>query len=74
MWHVQSSCATTGDGLVEGLSWLAEAVRNPGKRIPPQEPPLRRTLSLPIPSPSSDRESDAILTRRSKSPTDHSAM
>ena len=26
-WHVQGCCAHTGDGLVEGFSWLADNVR-----------------------------------------------
>eukprot|EP00697_Spironema_sp_BW2_P008099 gnl/Spiro4/22608_TR11154_c0_g1_i1.p2 gnl/Spiro4/22608_TR11154_c0_g1~~gnl/Spiro4/22608_TR11154_c0_g1_i1.p2 ORF type:complete len:197 (-),score=69.72 gnl/Spiro4/22608_TR11154_c0_g1_i1:173-721(-) len=26
-WHVQSACATTGDGLCEGLDWLASALK-----------------------------------------------
>jgi len=25
-WHVQGCCATTGDGLYEGLDWLAKAL------------------------------------------------
>jgi ADP-ribosylation factor 1/2 len=25
-WYVQSTCATTGDGLYEGLDWLAQAL------------------------------------------------
>ena len=25
-WYIQSSCATTGDGLYEGLDWLAKAL------------------------------------------------
>ncbi|GLJ29099.1 hypothetical protein SUGI_0573800 [Cryptomeria japonica] len=25
-WHVQSSCATSGDGLYEGLDWLSNNV------------------------------------------------
>ncbi|GMH33177.1 hypothetical protein BSKO_01011 [Bryopsis sp. KO-2023] len=32
-WHIQASCATTGEGLVDGLTWIAEklkARRNPG--------------------------------------------
>ena len=29
VWTVQESCATSGDGLVEGLNWLAENIRNP---------------------------------------------
>merc|ERR1712098_1014840 len=26
-WYIQATCATTGDGLYEGLDWLAEAVK-----------------------------------------------
>ncbi|OGM44318.1 ADP-ribosylation factor [Aspergillus bombycis] len=26
-WYIQSTCATTGDGLYEGLEWLADALR-----------------------------------------------
>ena len=26
-WHVQGCCATTGDGLYEGLDWLSEALK-----------------------------------------------
>ena len=26
-WHVQPSCATTGEGLWPGLKWLAEHVK-----------------------------------------------
>ena len=25
-WHVQPACATTGDGLLEGLAWLNDAL------------------------------------------------
>ena len=25
-WFIQSACATTGDGLYEGLDWLAKAI------------------------------------------------
>jgi ADP-ribosylation factor protein 1 len=25
-WYIQATCATTGDGLYEGLNWLADAV------------------------------------------------
>jgi small GTP-binding protein len=25
-WHVQGTCATTGDGLCEGLDWLGEEI------------------------------------------------
>ncbi len=26
-WHVQSSCAITGDGLVDGLTWLNNYIK-----------------------------------------------
>jgi len=26
-WFIQSTCATTGDGLYEGLEWLADTLR-----------------------------------------------
>lgn len=26
-WYVQGTCALTGDGLVEGLSWLHKAIK-----------------------------------------------
>ncbi|KAH7105383.1 ADP-ribosylation factor [Auriculariales sp. MPI-PUGE-AT-0066] len=27
-WYIQASCATTGDGLYEGLDWLSKAVKS----------------------------------------------
>ena len=27
-WHVQGCCATSGDGLYEGLDWLADVLKN----------------------------------------------
>ena len=27
-WHVQSACGLTGDGLYEGLSWVADAIKS----------------------------------------------
>jgi ADP-ribosylation factor 1/2 len=27
-WYVQATCATSGDGLYEGLEWLTNAVKN----------------------------------------------
>jgi len=27
-WYIQASCAATGDGLYEGLDWLAKTCRN----------------------------------------------
>lgn len=26
-WHVQASCALTGEGLLDGLKWVAEELR-----------------------------------------------
>mmetsp|Transcript_12168 Transcript_12168/g.19463 ORF Transcript_12168/g.19463 Transcript_12168/m.19463 type:complete len:193 (-) Transcript_12168:100-678(-) len=31
-WYVQATCATTGDGLYEGLDWLSKAVNKKGKK------------------------------------------
>lgn len=27
-WYIQSACATTGDGLYEGLDWLSKTLAN----------------------------------------------
>jgi len=27
-WYIQSTCATTGDGLYEGLDWMAQTMNN----------------------------------------------
>nr|XP_035150364.1 ADP-ribosylation factor 1-like [Callithrix jacchus] len=27
-WHIQATCATSGDGLYEGLDWLSNQLRN----------------------------------------------
>ncbi|KAF4123376.1 ADP-ribosylation factor 1 [Geosmithia morbida] len=29
-WYIQSTCATSGDGLYEGLEWLATTLRKAG--------------------------------------------
>ena len=26
-WYIQSACATTGEGLGEGLTWLAQKIK-----------------------------------------------
>eukprot|EP01065_Artemidia_motanka_P042340 TRINITY_DN5661_c0_g1_i1.p2 TRINITY_DN5661_c0_g1~~TRINITY_DN5661_c0_g1_i1.p2 ORF type:complete len:199 (+),score=55.74 TRINITY_DN5661_c0_g1_i1:67-597(+) len=31
-WHVQATCATTGEGLFEGLDWLSKELRSKGRR------------------------------------------
>ena len=31
-WYVQPSCATEGDGLYEGLSWLSQTHSGGGKK------------------------------------------
>jgi len=28
MWYIQATCATTGDGLYEGLDWLSDTLKN----------------------------------------------
>lgn len=30
LWYIQSTCATSGDGIYEGLEWLANSI-SPGK-------------------------------------------
>lgn len=27
-WHIQATCATSGDGLYEGLDWLSDQLKN----------------------------------------------
>lgn len=27
-WYIQATCATTGDGLYEGLDWLCSTLKN----------------------------------------------
>ena len=27
-WHVQAACAVTGEGVREGLGWMAKALEN----------------------------------------------
>jgi len=27
-WYIQSTCATSGDGLYEGLDWLSNELKN----------------------------------------------
>ena len=31
-WFVQATCATSGDGLVDGLEWLAQKVKDKKKK------------------------------------------
>ena len=33
-WHMQASCATSGDGLIEGLDWIAQRLQ--GDKAPPR--------------------------------------
>uniref|UniRef100_A0A452TDQ4 ADP-ribosylation factor 3-like n=1 Tax=Ursus maritimus TaxID=29073 RepID=A0A452TDQ4_URSMA len=53
-WYIQATCATSGDGLYEGLDWLANQLKNkkrePGSPVRPPHPPLTHLLS-PCPSP-----------------------
>ncbi|KAF2461068.1 ADP-ribosylation factor family-domain-containing protein [Lineolata rhizophorae] len=30
-WYIQSTCATSGDGLYEGLEWLSDTLRKTGR-------------------------------------------
>merc|ERR1712084_80787 len=33
-WYIQSACATTGDGLYEGLDWLSRTCLADGRELP----------------------------------------
>ena len=33
-WHMQTTCATTGEGLKEGLDWIAQRLQ--GDKAPPR--------------------------------------
>ena len=39
-WQVQASCALSGEGLLEGLKWVAEELRRKetAPAVPPQAP------------------------------------
>lgn len=60
VWTVQASCATTGEGLMEGLNWLANNIKTPGKsgKRPMQE---QKDKSATI---RSDRESPLSATEQ----------
>lgn len=30
-WYIQATCATSGDGLYEGLDWLSNQLKHKGK-------------------------------------------
>lgn len=34
-WYIQATCATSGDGLYEGLDWLSNQLKNAKWSIPP---------------------------------------
>jgi ADP-ribosylation factor protein 1 len=48
-WYIQATCATSGDGLYEGLDWLSNQLRNQ-KWTRPLPPPhfLFSALSFPL--------------------------
>ena len=31
-WYIQSTCAVTGEGIVDGLEWLANNLKAKGRR------------------------------------------
>ena len=35
-WYVHPSCATTGEGLYEGLAWLSQNVKSTQSLVPPK--------------------------------------
>lgn len=34
-WHIQACCALTGEGLLDGLDWIAQRVGTPGEQATP---------------------------------------
>ncbi|TIA81884.1 hypothetical protein E3P89_02053 [Wallemia ichthyophaga] len=44
-WYIQATCATSGDGLYEGLEWLSNNLKN---KIPFQENKLQTTIPKEI--------------------------
>lgn len=53
-WHVQASCALTGEGLLEGLKWVAEELRR--KEAAP--------MAQPAPPPPSPQQLQQAATPR----------
>ena len=49
-WHVQPCCATTGEGLYDGLDWLSHAVHDKSKP-PPSPPPVSVTRHVFVDAP-----------------------
>ncbi len=43
-WYIQATCATSGDGLYEGLDWLSNQLKNAKWSIPPS--PLLSALCV----------------------------
>lgn len=32
-WHIQATCAKTGEGLYEGLKWIDDTIQSPGQAL-----------------------------------------
>ena len=45
-WHIQATCATSGDGLYEGLDWLSHALADTVP--PPPVQPKRQPAPAPV--------------------------
>lgn len=48
-WHVQPACALTGEGLMEGLEWVATRVKAGGRMVAPA-PPTPAALAVAPPA------------------------
>eukprot|EP01112_Ceratiomyxa_fruticulosa_P014739 TRINITY_DN4248_c0_g1_i1.p1 TRINITY_DN4248_c0_g1~~TRINITY_DN4248_c0_g1_i1.p1 ORF type:complete len:540 (-),score=112.25 TRINITY_DN4248_c0_g1_i1:117-1679(-) len=57
-WYVQKCCATTGDGLYEGLDWLSEVIKK--QKIEPQPQP-KKIEEKPVLSESERREEENFI-------------
>merc|ERR1711918_338759 len=74
-WYIQSTCATTGDGLYEGLDWLSNSLAGPSKRAAQRRrPPPSFTVcgdGVGSPLSSSQPPSGAELALLGLSPLPH---
>jgi hypothetical protein len=49
-WHIQATCATSGDGLYEGLDWLSNTLKkNPQPSSAPSKAPTPAVPAAPAP-------------------------
>eukprot|EP00964_Phaeocystis_antarctica_P156022 scaffold125496_cov69-Phaeocystis_antarctica.AAC.1 len=47
-WYIQSTCATTGDGLYEGLDWMSSSLSKANKILYHRDAPQPRASVLKL--------------------------